>query len=206
MVELAAGTSSDWTSWQVWGWPGWVAFAAVGTVGALAILGYQAWLQRGQSVAEAEQRRQDERHRREDFQFEHTPLVTASGTANVSLHGQQDITVELTLYADGASVAYNVIANLFAFANGGQGAHLGHPVVVAQMRPPTQTALTFTYTAAEVGHDWQHALPHQVRLEVGFYNMFGQRIAFRHSCTVDAEGIEITNPPEFTLPWEFAGR
>jgi len=206
MIELAAGSASDWTSWQGWGWPGWIAFAAVGTVGALLVLGYQAWLQRGQSLAEAEQRRQDEQHRREDFQFEHTPLLTATGTANVNLHGQQNITVELELHADGDSVAYNVIANLFAFANGGRGAALGQPVVVAQMRPPAQHQLAFTYTAAEVQRAWPQALPHQVQLEVGFFNMFGQRIVFTHSCTVDAQGIEITNPPTFTLPWQFAGR
>jgi hypothetical protein len=74
------------------------------------------------------------------------------------------------------------------------------------MRPPAQRALVFTYTSADIHRNWQQVVPHQVELEVGFFNIFSQRIVFTHSCTVDAQGIEITNPPVFTLPWEFAGR
>jgi hypothetical protein len=207
VIKLAAAWS-DWTSWQGWGWQGWAAFAAVGTVGALFILGFQAWLLRNQVVAEAAQRRQDDKRRREDFQFEHTPLLSAVGTANINLHGQQNVTVQLELRAEGDGVAYNVIANLFGLQNGVRDGALGHPVVVNQMRTPAQETLTYTYALADLPHHpaLLEALPHQVELEVGFYNMFGQRIVFAHTCRVGAEGVEITDWPTFTWPWEFAGR
>lgn len=195
-------------AWGGWNWAGWIALGAVGTVGALLVLGYKAWLQRSQSLAEAAQRRQDEGRRREDFQFEHTPLLSAVGTANVNLHGQQNVTVHLGLDAAGEGVAYNVIANLFGLDNGLPSGALGQPVVVPQMRSPAQEPLTYTYSLADLPHHppLRLALPHQVQLEVGFFNMFGQRIVFTHTCRVSAQGLTITDPPSFTWPWEFAGR
>ena len=84
---------------------------------------------------------------------------------------------------------------------------LGRPVVVAQMRPPTNEPLAYTYAVHDLpGVAPQQALPHQVQLEVGFFNMFSQRIVFTHTCRVSAQGFEITDPPTFIWPWEFAGR
>ena len=208
MIGLTGAWWSDWASWQVWSWPGWVAFAAIGTVGALFVLGYQARLQRNQSLAEAAQRRLDERRRREDFQFEHTPLLWAVGTTIVNLHGQENVTVQLGLHSEGNGVAYNVIANLFALENGHKAGHLGQPIVVPQMRPPAEKSLSYTYALGDLPHHPPlfEALPHQVQLEVGFYNMFGQRIVFAHTCRVGAEGIDITDWPTFTWPWKFAGQ
>ena len=208
MIQALSNWWTALTAWNGWGWPGWVAIGSIGAAGALLFLAYQTWRLWRDRTTEANQRREDDQRRREDFQFRHTPLLSATGASPVDLHGQNSVTVRAELHADGDGVAYNVIINLFGLLDGNRHGGLGNPVVVAQVRPPANQPVTFTYELDDLPHKPQHhqALPHQVQLEVGFFNMFGQRVVFSHTARVEGDGLTITDPPSFTWPWKFAER
>ena len=195
LQAAASGAREAGPFWNapLWTWSGWGAVGSIGTtiaglatLLALVFFGVQLGMLRRQARRTARDRHDDIQReaarRRQDFEYEHTPVlsVESSGLRPAPEH----IDVVLTVHADGAGAAYNVLIALTSSTQPPE-----HPAVIARVRFMRATA------SEEVILQWadREQRMYPIQLTVTFTNMFGKTIRFRHTGYLGRDELRLTD-------------
>ncbi len=193
----AASSITDWLSAIA------AAVAAVGTVGSLIFLGIQAKTLARQVREEAQARRTAFRVERTPFLSVEAGLVKAVQHVRVSGREESSRPVHITLHADGAGVAHNVIVNFFQISAVPSWRTLAIRTVPFLRAPTATEVILFCPEDTPV---LEAAVAY--RIEVSYLNMFNERTKLAHSARFrtgragSEVSLQITDAPVYTWPWE----
>ena len=190
---ISAPGVSQLIDWPGWAWPGWIALGALGTVLALFVLGTQSFLLWRQLQTESIARRQEIQLRSDEFEREHTPILSLEGQPRV---GESTVVfvAGTTLHAEGQGFAQNVGLNLQVPS--GTRFDTLTTIVLPLVRPPSETQVNF-----QIAKDRLPPFPALVRVDVFFTNIFNQTIRFTQSGRPTDHGLNFTDAPHFQRPW-----
>lgn len=176
--------------------------AAAGTVGSLIFLGLQ-------TKTLAKQVRDEAQGRRTAFRVERTPFlsveagpVEAVRHSRVSGREESSRPVHITIHADGAGVAHNVIVNFFQIGERPPWRVLAIRTVPFLRAPAATEVVLFCPEDTPVLE-----AATAFRIEVSYLNMFNERAELAHSARFRTGRagsevmLEITDAPVYTWPW-----